>query len=82
VARGVEEGRFREVDPRLAALVILSDDEGVQNWYRPIEGRRLAGRPGGDYPPAEIAALLADVTVRGLLAAPDGLAAVRAAAEA
>jgi TetR/AcrR family transcriptional regulator len=80
VARGVEEGRFREVDPRLVALVILSDDEGVQNWYRPIEGRRLAGRPGGRYEPDEIAALLADVTVRGLLAAPEDLADVRAAA--
>jgi TetR/AcrR family transcriptional regulator len=80
VARGIGEGRFRAVDSRLAALVILSDDEGVQNWYRPIEGRRLAGRPGGHYEPEEIAALLADVTVRGLLAAPEDLADVRAAA--
>lgn len=82
VGRGVDEGRFRPVDPRLTALVILSDDEGVQNWYRPIEGRRLAGRPGGDYEPGEIATLLADVTVRGLLAAPDDLPRVRAAAQA
>jgi TetR/AcrR family transcriptional regulator len=81
VSRGIEEGRFRPVDPRLAALVILSDDEGVQNWYRPIEGRRLAGRPGGDYGPAEIAALLADITVRGLLATPRELPDVRARAE-
>lgn len=81
VARGVETGRFRPVDARLAALVILSDDEGVQNWYRPIGGRRLAGRPGGDYEPAEIAELLADTTVRGLLTAPDDLPAIRAAAQ-
>jgi TetR/AcrR family transcriptional regulator len=80
IARGIEAGRFREVDPRLTALVILSDDEGVQNWYRPIEGRRLAGRTGEDYEPGEIAGLLADITVRGLLSAPEDLAEIRSSA--
>ena len=86
VARGVEEGTFRPVDPRLTALLILSDDEGVQNWYRPIDGRRLAGRPAGEggetgaYEPAEIATFLADLTVRGLLVEPTHLPAVRSAA--
>jgi Tetracyclin repressor-like, C-terminal domain len=80
VARGVAGGTFRAVDARLAALVVLSDDEGVQNWHRPIDGRRLAGRPDGDYGVDEIAAFLADLTVRGLLADPDELARVRAAA--
>jgi AcrR family transcriptional regulator len=80
IARGVAAGRFREVDPRLAALVVLSDDEGVQNWYRPIEGRRLAGRPDGDYDVAEIAEFVADLALRGLLAEPGDLGAVRSGA--
>jgi AcrR family transcriptional regulator len=82
IARGVADGAFRPVDARLAALVVLSDDEGVQNWYRPIEGRRLAGRPDGDHTVDEIAEFLADTTVRGLLAAPDELERVRCAASA
>ncbi len=80
IARGVEGGAFRPVDPRLAALVVLSDDEGLQNWHRPIDGRRLAGRPDGDYAVAEIAEFVADLTLRGLLADPDSLPEVRAAA--
>jgi len=80
IARGVEAGAFRPVDPRLTALVVLSDDEGVQNWHRPLDGRRLAGRPDGDYPVAEIAEFVADMTLRGLLADPDDLGRVRAAA--
>ncbi len=82
VARGVAAGTFRSVDARLAALVVLSDDEGVQNWHRPIDGRRLAGRPDGDYGIDEIAAFLADLSLRGLLADPDDLDPVRAAAQA
>jgi len=80
IVRGVEAGAFRPVDPRLTALVVLSDDEGVQNWHRPLDGRRLAGRPDGDYPVAEIAEFVADMTLRGLLADPDDLGRVRAAA--
>jgi hypothetical protein len=56
--------------------VVLSDDEGLQNWYRPIGGRRLAGRQGGDYPVAEIAEFVADLTLRGLLADAGDLAGV------
>ncbi len=80
VARGIADGAFRPVDPRLAALVVLSDDEGVQNWHRPVEGRRLLGREGEDYSEAEIAAFMADMALRGLLARPDELDSVRAAA--
>jgi AcrR family transcriptional regulator len=82
IARGVEAGRFRPVDPRLAALVVLSDDEGVQNWHWSIDGWRLAGRSEGDYSVDEIAEFVADLTLRGLLADPDDLAVVRAAAGA
>ncbi len=43
VARGRRPAAScRSVDPRLAALTVLSNDEGVQNWYRPVDGRRLA----------------------------------------
>lgn len=77
IARGVASGAFRAVDARLTALVVLSDDEGVQNWHRPIDGRRLAGRPDGDYTVDEIAEFLADTTLRGLMADPEGLARVR-----
>jgi AcrR family transcriptional regulator len=80
IARGVAGGTFRAVDPRLAALVVLSDDEGVQNWYRPIDGRRLAGRSDGDYGVAEIAEFVADLTLRGLLSDPDDLDRIRSAA--
>jgi TetR/AcrR family transcriptional regulator len=82
IARGVESGTFRPVDARLAALVVLSDDEGVQNWHRPIDGRRLAGRPDGDYTVDEIGEFVADLTLRGLLAEPGRLDDVRRAAAA
>jgi AcrR family transcriptional regulator len=81
IARGVESGAFRPVDPRLAALVVLSDDEGLQNWHRPVDGRRLAGRPDGDYAVVEIAEFVADLTLRGLLADPTELERVRAAVD-
>jgi hypothetical protein len=76
----VASGVFRSVDPRLAALLVLSADEGVQNWYRPIDGRRLQGRPDGDYSVDEIGAYLADLTLRGLLADTGSLARLRSAA--
>jgi AcrR family transcriptional regulator len=83
IADGVASGDLLDVDPRLAALTILANDEAVQNWYRPVEGIRLAGRSGeagGEYGPAEIAAFLADLTVRGLLSDPRSLPQVRAEA--
>jgi AcrR family transcriptional regulator len=82
VARGVETGTFRPVDARLAALVVLSGDEGVQNWFRPIDGRRLEGRHGSadEYPVEEIGDHLADVALRGLLADPSTFADLRARA--
>jgi AcrR family transcriptional regulator len=83
VAEGISCGDLDDVDPRLAALTILANDEAVQNWYRPVEGIRLAGRTteaGGDYRPAEIATFLADRTLRGLLHRPEDLERVRAAA--
>lgn len=80
VERGVAAGAFRPVDTRLAALIILSDDEGVQNWFRPIDGRGLASGPHGAFPVDEIADFMAELTLRGLMADPARLEAVRMAA--
>jgi AcrR family transcriptional regulator len=80
ILRGVTSGAFRAVDARLAALTLLADDEGVQNWFRPIAGHQLKGREpadGDDYTPAEIGEFLADLTLRGLLAQPGEIDLVR-----
>lgn len=85
VSEGIDAGELRCVDPRLTALVVLADDEGVQNWFRPVGARRLRGRDaadGGDYDRDEIARYVADLTLRGLLADPGVLPAVVAAADA
>jgi TetR/AcrR family transcriptional regulator len=58
VRDGVESGELRPVDPRLTALTIMANDEGVQNWYR-LGSRRA---------PAEIGKALAELTVGGLVA--------------
>jgi TetR/AcrR family transcriptional regulator len=83
VVEGVASGEFREVDPRLAALGLLAADESTQNWFRPVAGRRLAGRADpvlGDYTAAEVAAHTAEVALRSLLARPAAIDAVRARA--
>lgn len=70
VRDGVRDGEFRPVDPRLVALTILANDEGVQNWYRPAGARRLRRRDagsGGDYTPTEIGDELARFTLASLL---------------
>jgi AcrR family transcriptional regulator len=58
LSEGVSAGDFRPVEPKLTALLIMGNDEGVQNWYR--EGTRKR--------PADIGDALARVTVGGLLA--------------
>jgi TetR/AcrR family transcriptional regulator len=55
IRQGIDAGEFRDSDARLAALTIMSNDEGVQNWYRLGTSRR----------PREIARTVADLTVRG-----------------
>jgi TetR/AcrR family transcriptional regulator len=80
VAEGVEAGEFLSVDPRLTAMTLLANDEAVQHWNR--GRRRLANRPvpdAGDYTSAEIGLFLADLALRGLLARPARLEAVRRA---
>jgi AcrR family transcriptional regulator len=58
VRRGVKQGQLRPVDPRLSALTILGNDEGVQNWFR--GGSRWSADQVGRH--------LADAVVAGLLA--------------
>lgn len=80
VAEGIAAGELREVDPRLAALTMLANDEATQNWYRPVAGRRLAGRVDpalGDYTPEEIADQVAEQALRHLLVRASTVDAVR-----
>ncbi|WP_234022596.1 TetR/AcrR family transcriptional regulator [Sorangium cellulosum] len=82
VGRGVGEGTFREVDAYLCALTVLAQDESVQNWYRPGGAGRVHPLAASDpaalgYRPEQIAELVADQTVGGLLARPARLAALR-----
>jgi TetR/AcrR family transcriptional regulator len=58
VRSGVRAGELRAVKPKLTALTIMANDEGVQNWYR-------LGTPTR---PAEIGRALAELTVAGLVA--------------
>jgi TetR/AcrR family transcriptional regulator len=58
VSAGTASGEFRPVDARLTALTIMSNDEGVQNWFR--LGSRRRPRAVGD--------ALAAMVVGGLLA--------------
>lgn len=58
IREGVRTGELREVDAPLMAITIMSNDEGVQNWFRLGTSRR----------PAAIAQAVAEFTVAGLLA--------------
>jgi hypothetical protein len=81
IAEGIAAGEFLPVDPRLTAMTLLANDEAVQHWNR--GRRRLANRAAsgdgapGDYTAAEIGLFLADLALRGLLARPARLDAVR-----
>jgi TetR/AcrR family transcriptional regulator len=57
VRRGVRAGELRAVKPRLTALTVMANDEGVQNWFR----------LGTTTRPADIGRALAELTVAGLL---------------
>jgi AcrR family transcriptional regulator len=85
ILEGIRTGELREVDARLAALTVLANDEATQNWFRPVAGRRLAGRQDpalGDYTPEEIADAVAETALRCLLARVGTIDAVRARAAA
>jgi AcrR family transcriptional regulator len=83
IAEGIGDGELRDVDPRLAALTLLANDEATQNWFRPVAGRRLAGRRDdalGDYTAEEIAEHVAEMALRHLLVRSASYEAVRARA--
>lgn len=63
ITSGIDGGEFRAVDPRLTALTIMSNDEGVQNWFRLGTSRR----------PRAIGEALAGMVVGGLLLPGRGL---------
>lgn len=71
IRRGMAERELRKVDPRLTALTVLANDEGVQNWFR----------LGSRWRPHVVGRELADLVVAGLLVDPTRLDAVRAAAD-
>lgn len=81
VREGVERGELRDVDARVAALTIMSNDEGTQNWLR-VAG--LNGEPvrAGASEHHAVGSFLADLVVRGLLTAPREVERVRRAADA
>ena len=58
IERGILARELRPVDPRLTALTIMSNDEGVQNWFRIGTVRK----------PRVIGDALAAMVVGGLLA--------------
>jgi len=58
IQRGIELGEFRPQDPRLATFALL----GVLNWTI------TWFKPEGEYSPAQIADLYADLFLHGLLA--------------
>jgi TetR/AcrR family transcriptional regulator len=59
VRAGVDGGELRDVESRVTALTIMSNDEAVQNWYR------LDAAPLRDV--EAIGTVLAEMTVGGLL---------------
>jgi AcrR family transcriptional regulator len=80
IREGIAQGRFREVDPQLAALTVLGSNEATQNWYRPVGGYQMSGRadtveklPSVDV----ICGHLADTALASLLRAPGALGRIR-----
>lgn len=62
---GIEAGELVSVDPRLTALVLLSNDEGTQNWLRPVGAQRQLGDE--HYDPEAIGTAMADLALGALL---------------
>ena len=61
IAVGIADGSLRAVDPCLASLTLLSNDEAVRNWFRRDE------IDPGRYDAAGVATFLADHALAGLL---------------
>jgi len=73
VRDGVAAGELRDVEPRITAITIMSNDEAVQNWFRHDTA------PLRD--PSAIGTYLAELTVGGLLVDSRRLPALRRAVD-
>ena len=71
VEQGVNEGQFACPDPKLAVLYLLSAGQTVSRWYR----------PDGRVPADELAASMAEIALRGVLARADAPGSGQAASE-
>ncbi len=80
VREGIAAGELVEVDPRLAALTLLANDEATQNWHRPVGA--LGQLEDDGYEPEQVATFSADLAVGGLLRERERLAALRSEATA
>jgi AcrR family transcriptional regulator len=79
IGDGIRAGEFIEVDPQLAALTLLSNDEGTQNWFRT---KGPYGQHGGDdYSADDVGTFLADLALGALLRERRGLARLRRTAK-
>lgn len=65
IAAGVEQGQFRKVDPRVAALTVLANDEATRNWFSVAESGGTSGVEMA-MSPAELGLFLAEFALRGL----------------
>ena len=66
IAEGVAGEEFVDVDPELAALTVLSNDEGTQNWFRATSGR-FRQRGGERYTAEDVGTFMADLVLGALL---------------
>jgi TetR/AcrR family transcriptional regulator len=73
VAAGISDKSLRAIEPQMAALTMMSNDEAVQNWYRVETHRRRD--------PHDIGTFVADLTVGGFLSARGRIASVKAKAD-
>jgi AcrR family transcriptional regulator len=83
VRAGVDEGQFVDADPELAALGLLSFNEGVQNWFR-YQDLHQPGTGSGFAHPAydaeQVAQFMAATALRALLRRPRELRSLQAQA--
>jgi AcrR family transcriptional regulator len=80
VRAGIEEGQFFDCDADLAALTLLSIDEGTQHWVRQRDQHRRGGGAPFTYPeyePDEVANFVAAAALRSLLRDPSELQTLR-----
>jgi AcrR family transcriptional regulator len=66
IRSGVESGRFRAVDPNVAAMAILGALNWTVKWFRP-EGARRAGEIGREFAAILVGGLLADTRRKELV---------------